>query len=94
LGGEVARVEATLVRAGTPEYARTNESYGLTALKNRHVEVEGPALKFKFKFKGKSGKVWKFDVRDQRVAKVVRALQTLPGQSSFDTWMRTARRAT
>ena len=67
--------------SGSDEYARTNKSYGLTTLKNRHVEVEGSALKFNFK--GKSGKVWKLNVRDRRIAKVIRACQELPGQELF-----------
>lgn len=74
-------LEATLIRVGSDEYARTNKSYGLTTLKNRHVEVEGSALKFNFK--GKSGKVWKLNVRDRRIAKVIRACQELPGQELF-----------
>ena len=74
-------LEATLIRVGNDEYARSNKSYGLTTLKNRHVEVDGSALKFNFK--GKSGKVWKLSVRDRRVAKVIRACQDLPGQELF-----------
>jgi DNA topoisomerase-1 len=74
-------LEATLIRVGSDEYARTNKSYGLTTLKNRHVEVEGSALRFNFK--GKSGKVWKLNVRDRRIAKVIRACQELPGQELF-----------
>jgi len=74
-------LEATLIRVGSDEYARTNKSYGLTTLKNRHVAVEGSALKFNFT--GKSGKVWRLNVRDRRIAKVVRACQELPGQELF-----------
>jgi DNA topoisomerase-1 len=74
-------LEATLIRVGSDEYARTNKSYGLTTLKNRHVEVNGSALKFNFK--GKSGKIWKLNVRDRRIAKVIRACQDLPGQELF-----------
>lgn len=74
-------LEATLIRVGSDEYARSNKSYGLTTLKDRHVEVEGSALKFNFK--GKSGKVWKLNLRDRRIAKVVRACQELPGQELF-----------
>ncbi len=74
-------LEATLIRVGSDEYARTNKSYGLTTLKNRHVEVDGSALKFNFK--GKSGKIWKLNVRDRRIAKVIRACQDLPGQELF-----------
>jgi DNA topoisomerase-1 len=77
----VQLLEATLIRVGSDEYARTNKSYGLTTLKNRHVEVDGSALRFNFK--GKSGKVWKLNVRDRRIAKVIRACQELPGQELF-----------
>jgi DNA topoisomerase-1 len=74
-------LEATLIRVGSDEYARANKSYGLTTLKSRHVEVDGSSLKFKFK--GKSGKVWKLNVRDRRIAKAIRACQELPGQELF-----------
>jgi DNA topoisomerase-1 len=77
----VQLLEATLIRVGSDEYARANKSYGLTTLKNRHVEVDGSALRFNFK--GKSGKVWKLNVRDRRIAKVIRACQELPGQELF-----------
>lgn len=74
-------LEATLIRVGGDEYARSNGSYGLATLKNRHVEVDGSALKFRFK--GKSGKVWKLEICDRRIAKVVRCCQDLPGQELF-----------
>lgn len=74
-------LETTLIRVGSDEYARANKSYGLTTLKTRHVDVEGSALKFNFK--GKSGKLWRLNVRDRRIAKVIRACQDLPGQELF-----------
>jgi DNA topoisomerase-1 len=74
-------LEATLIRVGSDEYARSNKSYGLTTLKTRHVAVNGTALRFNFK--GKSGKVWKLSVYDRRIAKVIRACQELPGQELF-----------
>ena len=77
----VQLLEATLIRVGSDEYAKHNKSYGLTTLKNRHVEVAGSALRFNFK--GKSGKVWRLNVRDRRIAKVIRACQELPGQELF-----------
>ncbi len=74
-------LEATLIRVGSDEYAKQNKSYGLTTLKNRHVEVEGST--FKFSFKGKSGKMWQLGVTDRRIAKVIRSCQELPGQELF-----------
>jgi DNA topoisomerase-1 len=71
-------LEATLIRVGSDEYARDNKSYGLTTLKNRHVDVNGTEMRFNFK--GKSGRVWRLGVRDRRIAKVIRACQDLPGQ--------------
>jgi len=77
----VRLLESTLIRVGNDEYAKENKSYGLTTLKNRHVEVAGTELRFNFK--GKGGKNWRLGIRDRRVAKVIRACQDLPGQELF-----------
>jgi DNA topoisomerase I len=71
-------LETTLIRVGNDDYARQNNSYGLTTLKNRHVAIDGNEVRFRFT--GKSGKQWSLRVRDRRVAKVIRACQELPGQ--------------
>src|SRR3712207_2123254 len=68
-------------RVGNEDYAKQNKSYGLTTLRDRHVEVDGSELRFDFK--GKSGKIWKLKIRDRRVAKIIRACQDLPGQDLF-----------
>jgi DNA topoisomerase I len=75
-------LETTLIRVGNDEYTKDNKSYGLTTLRNPHVSVEGSQLKFRFK--GKSGKAWNLQLRDRRVAKIVRACQDLPGQRLFE----------
>lgn len=74
-------LETTLIRIGNDDYARENRSYGLTTLKERHVAVDGATLRFVFR--GKGGKEWNVSVRDRRVARVLRALQELPGQRLF-----------
>jgi DNA topoisomerase-1 len=71
-------LETTLIRIGNDDYAKQNDSYGLTTLKNRHVAIDGTQLRFQFK--GKSGKKWSVTIRDRRVAKVIKACQELPGQ--------------
>jgi DNA topoisomerase I len=81
LAAVVQLLEATLIRVGNDDYARQNDSYGLTTLQDRHVLVEGAELRFRFK--GKGGKTWSLGVRDRWVARVVRALQDLPGQELF-----------
>ncbi len=77
----VALLEKTLIRVGNEDYAKDNHSFGLTTLRNRHLDVEGSTLRFDFK--GKSGKMWNLDLKDKRVAKVVRSIQELPGQHLF-----------
>jgi DNA topoisomerase I len=74
-------LETTLIRVGNDDYAKTNKSYGLTTLRNPHVKVQGSELRFQFK--GKSGKTWRLQLKDRRVARIVKACQELPGQELF-----------
>jgi DNA topoisomerase-1 len=74
-------LENTLIRVGNSDYVKQNKSYGLTTLRDPHVKVEGSELRFQFK--GKSGKTWRLQVKDRRVAKIVKACQDLPGQDLF-----------
>jgi Topoisomerase IB len=77
----VQLLERTLIRIGNEEYARENKSFGLTTMKNRHVKVDGPQLRFRFR--GKSGRQHEVDVTDRRIAKIVSKCQDLPGQNLF-----------
>jgi DNA topoisomerase-1 len=74
-------LETTLIRVGNDDYAKENKSYGLTTLRNPHVKVDGSELRFQFK--GKSGKMWRLQVKDRRIARIIRACQELPGQRLF-----------
>lgn len=74
-------LEKTLIRIGNADYARQNHSYGLTTLHDPHVNVRGSELRFHFK--GKSGKIWRLQITNRRVAKIVKACQDLPGQHLF-----------
>jgi len=78
LATTVQLLESTLIRVGNDDYAKENGSYGLTTLHARHVQIEGADLRFRFR--GKSGKIWRIKLRDRRVAKIVRSCQELPGQ--------------
>ena len=77
----VALLEKTLIRVGNDEYARSNRSYGLTTLRDEHVEVVGHTLRFRFK--GKSNKEWNLKLSDRRIANIVRACGELEGQELF-----------
>jgi DNA topoisomerase-1 len=74
-------LDITLIRVGNDSYARDNDSYGITTLRNSHVRVAGGELRFQFK--GKSGRSWRLTMRDRRVAKIIRSCQDLPGQHLF-----------
>ena len=74
-------LDNTLIRVGNAAYARDNKSFGLTTLRNRHVEVHGSRLRFAFK--GKSGKEWRIQLVDRRMARIIRLIQELPGQHLF-----------
>jgi DNA topoisomerase-1 len=50
----VRLLDGALIRVGNAEYARENDSYGLTTLRDDHVDVSGSTLHFSFR--GKSGK--------------------------------------
>src|SRR5687768_16659019 len=77
----VQLLERTFIRVGNDEYAKQNKSFGLTTMRNHHVDVKGETLKFSFK--GKSGVKHEVDVSDRRLAKIIRQLQDLPGQEVF-----------
>jgi DNA topoisomerase I len=77
----VQLLERTFIRIGNDEYAKDNKSFGLTTMRNHHVDVKGETLKFSFK--GKSGVKHEVDVSDRRLSKIIRQLQDLPGQEVF-----------
>ena len=77
----VRLLETTFIRIGNEEYAKENRSYGLTTLRNDHVDVEGATVRFKFK--GKSGKQHVIDLSDRRLARIVKKCFDLPGYELF-----------
>lgn len=72
----------TLIRVGNPEYARSNKSYGLTTLKNRHVAFLAGG-RARFRFRGKGGLDHDVVLDDGRLVTLVRRCQQLPGQALF-----------
>ena len=77
----VRLLECTGIRVGNDEYARTNDSFGLTTLRDGHVEINGSTLEFEFR--GKSGKAHKVQLSDRRLARIVARCQALPGEVLF-----------
>jgi DNA topoisomerase-1 len=81
LAAVVRLLEVTLIRVGNEEYARDNNSFGLTTLRTRHVNVSGWTLRFSFR--GKHGKQHEVGIRNRKLANVVKRLADLPGQDLF-----------
>lgn len=77
----VRLLEVTFIRVGNEEYARTNKSFGLTTMRDRHVRVDGG--KIHFRFRGKSGKDHEVTLANRRLARLVAHVRELPGQDLF-----------
>lgn len=74
-------LDITMLRVGNEEYARQNGSFGLTTLRDRHLQVNGS--EFRLRFRGKSGVSHEVRLNDRRLAKVLNACQDIPGQELF-----------
>jgi DNA topoisomerase I len=87
----VVRVmDTAFARIGNLEYARDNRSFGLTTLRDRHVEIRGDEVRFEFA--GKGGRVHAFGLEDEHLARIVRRCRELPGQELFQYLDREGRR--
>lgn len=77
----VQLLDRTLIRVGNAQYAQRNKSFGLTTLRDRHVEFEkGSAT---FHFVGKSGVEHEIEVDDPQLAKVIKQCRDIPGYELF-----------
>jgi DNA topoisomerase I len=77
----VRLLDLTYMRVGNRRYARDNGSFGLTTMRNAHADVSGETISFEFR--GKGGKAHSVDVRDPRVARIIKRCQEIPGQLLF-----------
>lgn len=78
----VKLLEKTLIRIGNDEYAKTNDSFGLTTLRNSHVKVRGAHIRFSFK--GKSHVKHEIEIEDPHLASIIKKCQALPGYEIFE----------
>lgn len=74
-------LEHTFIRVGNKEYAEENQSFGLTTLREKHVELDGNVVTLKFK--GKSGVHHEYNLRDPKIVRTVRQCLELPGYNLF-----------
>ncbi|HSQ96971.1 MAG TPA: DNA topoisomerase IB [Croceibacterium sp.] len=81
LASVVRLLDLGVVRVGNESYAKANNSFGATTLRQRHVNVSGKTVKLRFK--AKSGKTAEVSVTDHRLAHFVRKMEDVPGQRLF-----------
>jgi DNA topoisomerase-1 len=81
LAAVVQLLEKTLIRVGNEEYAKENQSFGLTTLRDGHVDVSGGRVRFSFR--GKSGVEHDIKLDDRRLARTIKACRDIPGYDLF-----------
>jgi DNA topoisomerase-1 len=74
-------IDGTLLRVGNDEYARLNDSFGATTMRNDHATVAGATVDLSFR--GKHGKQVAARITDRRLARIVKRCQELPGEELF-----------
>ncbi len=77
----VQLMDQCLIRVGNAQYAAENQTYGITTLRKKHVDVEGRCVTFEFT--GKSGKPWNLSLCDRRIASTIRKCEEIPGYELF-----------
>jgi DNA topoisomerase IB len=68
-------------RFGNPEYAKENNSFGLTTLRRNHVRIEGGQIELDFR--GKHGVHHHKVISDPTLARIIRNCTDLPGSELF-----------
>ena len=81
LAAVVSLMERTNIRVGNNFYEKLYGSYGLTTLKDKHVKIEG--TKLKFSFKGKKGIMHDISIKNNKLSKIVKQCQDIPGKELF-----------
>ena len=81
LAAVVRLLDSEHIRVGNEEYAKTNNSFGATTLRSRHLGGKGKTLQMRFP--GKSGTIQEVTITDTNLKRIIRRLQELPGQILF-----------
>ena len=77
----VSLLERTYIRVGNDDYEKLYGSYGLTTMKNKHVNIHGTTITFSFK--GKKGIYHKITLDDKRFARIIKQCRAIPGSELF-----------
>lgn len=74
-------MDKTCIRVGNSEYTRLYGSYGLTSLRNRHLQIKGNRITIAFK--GKKGVYQQIQLTHARLSSMMKKLRDIPGQELF-----------
>lgn len=77
----VSLMERTYIRIGSEDYEKLYGSYGLSTLKDKHVNIKGDKLHFSFK--GKKGIEHNITLKNRRLAKMIQQCRDIPGKELF-----------
>ncbi|MEO7802124.1 MAG: DNA topoisomerase IB, partial [Ginsengibacter sp.] len=77
----VSLMERTSIRVGNNMYEKLYGSYGLTTMKDKHVQVSGSSLKFSFK--GKKGIMHDISLKNKKLSAIVKNCRDIPGKELF-----------
>lgn len=74
-------MQCTCIRIGSSSYEKMYGSFGITTLKDRHVDVKGSQIKFSFK--GKKGVYHNITLKSKKLANLVQRCKDIPGKELF-----------
>ncbi|MBC7903068.1 MAG: DNA topoisomerase IB [Gemmatimonadaceae bacterium] len=77
----ISLMERTYIRVGSSGYEKLYGSYGLTTLKDKHVEINGD--KMVFSFKGKKGVEHNISIKNKKLARTIKECRDVPGKELF-----------
>ena len=77
----LALMEETHIRIGNECYAKSNKTYGLSTLRNRHLQVDDKSIVFNFI--GKKGKKHNVKLENKRLKRLVLQSKEIPGWELF-----------
>lgn len=81
LAAVISLMQRTNIRVGNNMYEKLYGSFGLTTLKDKHVEIKGSQVKFCFK--GKKGIMHDIDLKNKKLANIVQQCKDIPGKELF-----------
>ena len=90
LAAIVSVMESTSIRVGNSLYEKLYGSFGLSTMKDRHVKIQGPEVRFSFK--GKKGIYHNISLKSSKLARIISQCRDIPGKELFQYYDREGNR--